>query len=48
MVDLYLGPDRVHFHVHQKLCQNSPVFDKMFNSGFVEATKKLAELPEKF
>jgi hypothetical protein len=46
-VDLYLGPDRVHFHIHQKLlCKISPVFDKMFNSGFAEATKKSAELPE--
>jgi hypothetical protein len=46
-VDIYLGPDRVHFHVHQKLlCQVSPVFDKMFNGYFQEAENKSAILPE--
>lgn len=47
IVDIYVGPDRVHFRVHQKLlCRDSPVFNAMFNSGFEEATKKSAELPE--
>lgn len=46
-MDIYLGPDRVHFCVHQKLlCQVSPVFDKMFNGGFQEAENKSALLPE--
>lgn len=46
-VDVYVGDDRVHLRVHQKLlCQDGPVFDKMFNGGFTEAASKSAELPE--
>jgi hypothetical protein len=47
MVDVYVGADRIHFHVHQRLlCNKAPVFDKMFNGGFSEAGKKSAELPD--
>jgi hypothetical protein len=46
MVDIYVGPDRVHFRIHQKLlCQDAPVFDRMFNGSFEEAAKKSADLP---
>jgi len=46
-VDVYVGPDRVHFRVHKKLlCRDAPVFDRMFNGGFKEAVKNSADLPD--
>lgn len=38
---------RDHFEVHEELiCQDVPVFDTMFKSGFIEGLNKSADLPE--
>jgi hypothetical protein len=47
MVEIFVGPSRVRFSVHEKsLSAQSPVFKSMFNTGFLEADKKSAELPD--
>lgn len=46
IVDINVGPLREHFEVHEELiCQDVPVFDTMFKSGFMEGLKKSADLP---
>jgi hypothetical protein len=46
MVDLYIGPNKVHFCVHKELlCDKIPYFDKMFRGHF-EATMNSATFPE--
>lgn len=47
IVDIYVGPLRKHFEVHEELlCQDVPVFNTMFKSGFMEGLKKSADFPE--
>jgi hypothetical protein len=47
MVDLYIGPDKVHFSVHKELlCNKIPYFDKMFKGQFEEGAINSATFPE--
>jgi hypothetical protein len=47
MVDILVGPQRRLFRVHKSfLCNRIPYFDKMFNSGFIEASENKATLSE--
>ncbi|KAL9033026.1 MAG: hypothetical protein Q9180_006168 [Flavoplaca navasiana] len=39
MVTLFVGPDRLSFHVHRNLlCENSPFFAAAFNGSFKESS----------
>lgn len=48
MVDIYVGPEKEHFHVHRAaICGKIPYFEKMFKDGdFVESYTKSATFPE--
>jgi hypothetical protein len=47
MLNIYVGPAREHFHIHQTLlCNAVPAFASMFGNGFKETVEKSAELPE--
>ncbi|TVY80459.1 hypothetical protein LSUE1_G005344 [Lachnellula suecica] len=47
MVDIFVGPEKEHFHVHKKpLCARVPYFDKMFCGQFLESEQQSATLPE--
>lgn len=47
MVTLYVGKDKIEFHVHEDtLFDASPVFRKAFTSDFQEGSKRTMDLPE--
>ncbi|KAF4627909.1 hypothetical protein G7Y89_g10249 [Cudoniella acicularis] len=47
MVELYVGPEKKHFHVHKNiLCKKVPYPTKMFESGFKEEIEGMANFPE--
>lgn len=48
MVDIYVGPEKEHFHVHRAaICGKIPYFEKMFkDGGFAESYTKSATFPE--
>ena len=47
MVDILVGPANQKFRVHKApLCSRAPVFQKMFNGVFKEATDQAASLPD--
>lgn len=46
VITLYVGPERVEFHVHEdKLCQ-LPFFHAALQGHFVEASEKVIAMPE--
>jgi BTB/POZ domain len=47
MVNLYVGPKKAHFHVHEEiLCSKIPYFAKMFRGVFAKASTKSTDFPE--
>lgn len=48
MVDIFVGPQKQHFHVHKNpLCTRVPYFEKVFKEGgFLESVDQVATLPE--
>lgn len=48
MVDLYVGPEKEHFHVHKAaICGKIPYFEKMFKEGgFAESYNNSVTFPE--
>ena len=47
MVNIYVGPSKRHYAVHQNLiCSISPFFDSAINGPFAEAKNKEVTLPE--
>ncbi|KAI4133198.1 MAG: hypothetical protein LQ347_002264 [Umbilicaria vellea] len=45
MVDIYVGPERVHYHLPLKLLAHySPFFDRAFNGSFKEGSTKRMDL----
>lgn len=48
MVDVYIGPERKKFHLHEDLlCDRSAFFEKAFKGSFKEGTAKTMHLPDK-
>ncbi|KAI9720858.1 MAG: hypothetical protein M1812_002697 [Candelaria pacifica] len=46
-VDIYVGPNRVHFHLPKDvLCRQSSYFDLAFNGDFKEGKEQSLELPD--
>ncbi|KAA6407868.1 MAG: hypothetical protein FRX48_08219 [Lasallia pustulata] len=47
MVDIYVGQERIHYHLSLKLLSHhSSYFDKAFNGGFKEGATKRLDLPD--
>lgn len=46
-VDIFVGPKKVHFHVHKDiLCNRIPYFERVFRGSFEEASFNIATFPE--
>ena len=46
MVDLYVGPNEHHFHVHKQVLCKIPYFSKLFEGAFRESAETKAKFPE--